>query len=325
MELVVTAPRLLSLPPATLQSSQALARFASWSTGQSLGQAGEVAVLAALGMRGASIGALIARGAGIDVGTDHWLVADPVSLVAGIDDVVVAARIEDADAAFAARAVGLLNAHFADDGAALVAPHPERWLLRMRDAPHSTFTATDLAVGGSAYAHRPQGADARRFERYANEVQMLLHDAPENDARARNGLPPLNGLWWWDGPASAQPSSPTVRIDAYAAPGADGDLARGIALASGGDALPLGLRLEFADHRAALALVALPTMTSADFAQWEAGWLAPAVAALADHRLTRLTLIAGGAAAHQWTATPPTLVRRIRARFAKSAFGVPPP
>jgi hypothetical protein len=324
MELVVTAPRLLSLPPAMLQSSQALTRLASWATRESLGQASEVAALDALGMRGASIGALIARGAGIDPGADHWLVADPVSLVAGIDDVVVAARVEDADAAFVARAVGLLNAHFADDGAALVAPRPERWLLRMHDAPHSTFTATDLAIGGSAYAHRPQGGDARRFERYANEVQMLLHDAPENDERARNGLPPLNGLWWWDGPPSAQPSSPMVRIDVYAATGADGDLARGAALASGGAAHPLGARLEFAGRRAALVLVALPAMTPADFAQYEAGWLAPAVDALAGHRLTRLTLIAGGAATHRWTAAPPTLVRRLRARFTKSRFGVPP-
>jgi hypothetical protein len=185
-----------------------------------------------------------------------------------------------------------------------------------------TLVPTDIALGGSLYAHRPQGADARRFERYANEIQMLLHDAPENDARERAGLPPCNGLWLWGGPAPARPA-PAARTEAYTAAGADGDLARGVALASGGGAHTLGDRLTLADPSAAIVLVALPSITEHSFAQFDAAWLAPAVAALAGNTITRLTLIADGIGAHQWTAQAPTLYRRLRARLAKQRFVVP--
>ncbi|MEO6749000.1 MAG: hypothetical protein ABI294_05340, partial [Casimicrobiaceae bacterium] len=242
MELVVIAPQLLSVPAAALNASASLARMAAWSRHAADAGACEEALLAALDLPRAAAGALFARAAGIDATRGCWLVADPVALVAGIDDVTVTARADMLDPAFVARALALLNAHFAVDSLQFTAPRAARWLAHVPDAPQLTLVSTDAALGRSMYAHRPQGPAARRFERYANEIQMLLHEAPENDARERAGLAPFNGLWLWGAAAAI---TPAARIDAYATAGAEGDLARGIALASGGRVHVLGDRLAF--------------------------------------------------------------------------------
>ena len=102
--------------------------------------------------------------------------------------------------------VARLDAHFAADGIAFVAAHRDRWYARMREPAQMTTRPTDAAIGGSLYANRPRGPDARRFERFANEMQMLLHAAPENAAREATGLAPCNGVWLWDVAAARNPS-----------------------------------------------------------------------------------------------------------------------
>ncbi|MCS6995418.1 MAG: hypothetical protein NZ533_00410 [Casimicrobiaceae bacterium] len=68
----------------------------------------------------------------------------------------------------------------------------------------------------------PRGPDARRLERWMNELQMLLHEHPINRARSADGLAPVNGVWLWgfDG-LPAEPSE-ALRLDFHAAL-ADGD------------------------------------------------------------------------------------------------------
>ncbi|HEY5364915.1 MAG TPA: hypothetical protein VIL19_00455, partial [Casimicrobiaceae bacterium] len=265
MELVVIAPQLLSVAAAALNACASLARIAAWSRHAADAGASEEALLAALDLPRAAAGALLARAAGIDAGSGGWLVADPVALVAGIDDVTVIARADMLDPAFVARALALLNAHFAADSLQFAAPRAARWLAHVADAPELTLKSTDAALGRSMYAQRPQGPDARRFERYANEIQMLLHEAPENDARERAGLAPFNGLWLWGAGAAI---TPAARVDAYATADAEGDLARGIALASGGRVHALGdrLALDANADAAAVVVVALPPTVSVSLA-----------------------------------------------------------
>ena len=330
MELVVVAPRLLALPAATLQTSSALARVAAWATRASAAAGIDAATLAAARIDGAAVATLVARASGgasaNTVADGGWLVADPVTLAAGRDDVVVTARVDDLDPLFIARILALLNRHFAADAMTFTAPHPDRWLVHLAARPDATFVAPDVALGGSLYAHRPQGRDARRFECHANEIQMLLHDAAENDARERAGLSPFNALWLWGGAAGAPFVQPLPRIDAHAPPGSAGDLARGAALASGGVAQGLGERLDLVDRSAEVMLVVLPPITADTFAQVDATWLAPAVDALAGHAITQLTLVADGAGvgAIRWTANAPSWLLRLRARVAAARFGVAP-
>lgn len=323
MELVVIAPRLLALPAASLAGSATLARLAAWSTHACVGGALDDALLALPGMRRATAGAIHARAAGVDCGDGAWFVADPVALVAGRDDVTVAARAEGLDAAFVARTLARLNAHFAQDGLRFVAPRVQRWLVHVAGDPDVEFVHTDVALGGSAYVHRPRGRDARRFERYANEIQMLLHDAPENALREEAEAAPFSGLWLWGAAGAGADAALATRVDATGTPGAEGDLVRGLALASGGRVRGTDGGFAIEDPDAAALLVALPAFTPQNFDALDAAWLAPAVDALAAHAVTQLTLLADGERTHRWIARAPSVAARLRARIAMRRFRVP--
>ncbi|MEO6928138.1 MAG: hypothetical protein ABI190_03150 [Casimicrobiaceae bacterium] len=326
MQIVLVAPQLLSLPAALLRGSASLARLCAWSDHSRCPASREEALLAELGMGDVGAGSLLARVQALPAEPGHWLVADPVTLVPGRDDVCVVARVEDLDAAFVVRAMAVLNAHFRVDGLQFNAPRPQRWLARVESPAQAAMVATEAALGGSAYVHRPQGSDARRFERYANEIQMLLHDAPENDMRERAGRAPFNGLWLW-GSAAATPAAttvvPPVRIDAYGPNNDGGDLARGAALYTGGHAKALGAHLDMADHGAPRAVFTLPAATPATFAMYDMAWFAPALSALARGTISHLTLIADGAGTHRWSAAAPAFLARLRTSFRSRPFGVP--
>jgi hypothetical protein len=330
VHLVIVAPRLCALPPATLRASPALARLAALATHRRDEAGIDAALVDTLGVAGARAAATMARGAGIDTRDAHWLVADPVTLVAGIDDVTLAGRVGDLDATAVAGIVARLDAHFAADGLAFVAAHRERWFVRMREPAQMTTRPTDTAIGASLYANRPRGPDARRFERFANEMQMLLHAAPENAGREAIGLAPCNGVWLWD-VAPAADSGDGARVAAFAAAGSAGDLARGMAMATGGEVRMLdvaAMRESLVAARVAGApaathiVIALAPPTPATFGDVDAGVLAPAVGALRAARVASLTLVADGDATHRWHATPPRAWQRVAAAWRRVPFVV---
>lgn len=323
------APRLCALHAATLRASPALARLAALATHRRDDAGIDAALVDILGVADARAAATMARGAGIDTHGAHWLVADPVTLVAGIDDVTLAAHVGDLDNDALAGIVARLDAHFAADGIAFVAAHRDRWYARMREPAQMTTRPTDAAIGGSLYANRPRGPDARRFERFANEMQMLLHAAPENAAREATGIAPCNGVWLWD-VAAADPVG-GARVTALTAAGSAGDLARGMAMATGGEvrtlgiaAVPeaLGTALGSPAPAATHIVIALAPVTPATFGDVDASVLAPAVGALRTARVASLTLVADGNATHRWHATPPRAWQRVAAAWRRVPFVV---
>ncbi len=327
--LVVLAPRLCALHATTLRASPALARLAALATHRRDDAGIDAALVDILGVADARVAATMARGAGIVTHGAHWLVADPVALVAGIDDVTLAAHVGDLDAGAVAGIVARLDAHFAADGIAFVAAHRDRWYARMREPAQMITRPTDAAIGGSLYANRPRGTDARRFERFANEMQMLLHAAPENAAREATGLAPCNGVWLWD-VAAAEPAA-GVRVAAFADAGSAGDLARGMAMATGGEVRTLGVAgvpealaaaLESRAPAATHIVIALPAVTPATFGDVDASVLTPAVSALRAARAASLTLVADGDATHRWHATPPRAWQRVAAAWRRVPFVV---
>jgi hypothetical protein len=132
-------------------------------------------------------------------GDAYWLRADPVHLRVMRDRIVLAdssvlelAR-DEADAL--ARTIG---EHFGAD----LNPqplHPHRWYLRYPEAPQLTTTPLSLAAGCDIDPLLPQGLDAMRFRAELNELQMLLHEHPVNQAREARGELPVNSLWLWGG------------------------------------------------------------------------------------------------------------------------------
>lgn len=147
-------------------------------------------------------------------GTDYWLRADPVHLQVMRDRIVLA----DSDAfeltqVEADALSATIAQHFGTD-LGPVPLHPKRWYMRLEHAPRLTTRAYSVAVGRDIDPLLPQGDDAMRFRAYLNELQMLLHDHPVNQAREARGELPVNALWLWGG--GRLPASPILDIPMYA-------------------------------------------------------------------------------------------------------------
>jgi len=132
-------------------------------------------------------------------GDAYWLRADPVHLRVMRDRIVLAdSSVLDLTRDEADALAGTISEHFGAD----LNPqplHPQRWYLRYPEAPQLATTPLSLAVGCDIDPLLPQGPDAMRFRTELNELQMLLHEHPVNQAREARGELPVNSLWLWGG------------------------------------------------------------------------------------------------------------------------------
>jgi hypothetical protein len=135
-------------------------------------------------------GALTLLAHGGDPGDALWARADPVHLQLMRDRVVFvpgAAFPISRDEAQALAAA--LNGHFAGR-LEVQALEPARWCARLAaDLDLPAFSPLEMAGRG---IDPGSGADA-----LLNEVQMVLHEHPVNEAREARGEPPLNSVWLW--------------------------------------------------------------------------------------------------------------------------------
>ena len=222
----------------------------------------------------------------------YWFCADPVHMFLLQDSFTVTdAVVDDLDAAQAQQLTGALNAHFADDGLRFFAPTPERWYLRLEQAPALHTTPLAQALGRNVQPLMPQGRDALSWHSRLNEMQMLLYAHAINDEREQRGRLPINSLWLWGGGGmptfSLQPRHVWSR-DAWV---------RGLALAHGGqaDLLPASASawLGLEPSRTGNLIVLDDTRQQATATEQgclEADWFAPLLQALRDGRLAQLTL-----------------------------------
>jgi hypothetical protein len=151
---------------------------------------------------------------GGEPGDAYWLRADPVHLRVMRDRIVLAdgesleLSRQESDALAAS-----IGGHFGADFNPLPL-HPQRWYLRLPQAPRLTTTPLSVAVGRDIEALLPQGPDAMGFRARLTELQMLLHEHPVNQAREARGELPVNSLWLWGG--GRLPVSPGIPLPVYA-------------------------------------------------------------------------------------------------------------
>jgi len=145
---------------------------------------------------GAGIAAL---GAAFDgLGEGHWLRADPVHLSLQREQLVLLPEVAvsaDEAAGFCAS----LNGHFAGQGMEFFAPHPQRWYVRLDEAPDIETVPLSQASGRNVRGLLPRGAAAMHWHRLFNEIQMLLFAHPANALREERGELPVNSVWLWGG------------------------------------------------------------------------------------------------------------------------------
>ena len=145
------------------------------------------------------------------VSGDWWIRADPVHLRADqsrlvlIDSTMLSITRAEADSL-----VAQFNAFFADNGWHLEAPHAERWYLRLPHNPHMRTYDLAEVLGRHIDGFLPSGAQGKRWHTILNEIQMLFHSNPVNQARQMRGTAPINSVWLWGGGCLPHPISSSV-------------------------------------------------------------------------------------------------------------------
>ena len=244
-------------------------------------------------------GALTLLAAGGDPGRDYWLRADPVHLRLLRDRMALIPSagfpIERAEAQALAAS---LNRHFAGE-LVVDAVQPDRWCLRTRAAAAFEAQPPIEIAGEDVDGHLPHGAGAARWSALLNEVQMLLHAHPVNEAREQRAVPAVNSIWLWGGG-----TLPRAAAAPWHSVSADDPVALGLARLAGARhrALPAGAGewLERApeDGRHLLVLDMLRGARALGdtgalalrLRSLEERWFAPLLAALAAGRVGMLTI-----------------------------------
>jgi hypothetical protein len=137
----------------------------------------------------------------------YWLRADPVHLHLDRNQIIlqtnVAPSLEEA-----VQLCAHLNQHFVGGGMQFFAPHPRRWYLRLDESPGLTTHSVYAAEGRNTRFYLPQETSGMKWHAAMNEVQMLLHGHPANEASEARGSLPINSVWLWGGGRAVMPGKP---------------------------------------------------------------------------------------------------------------------
>ena len=127
---------------------------------------------------------------------------DPVYIQVDQEEAVLIANEQlDLSEHEARQIIDDINRHFEQDGLIVHYVSPHQWLLQ----GELSFTTSTLlaAMQQNINAHQPKGQDERRWRQLINEIQMLLHGHPVNQARELRGDMTVNSLWLWGGAQGA--------------------------------------------------------------------------------------------------------------------------
>lgn len=159
---------------------------------------------------------------------DFWMRADPVHLRIEQNHIMLAdsqafqISIEEAE-----QIVQDLNHNLGNHDFSFFPLHPDRWYIRTPKAPEMFTHTLSHVTCKNINNFLPTGAESIVWHQLFNEIQMLLHEHPINQARESRGELPINSVWFWGGGNMPQlTQSPYTRV------WSEDDLPRALALAS---------------------------------------------------------------------------------------------
>lgn len=161
------------------------------------------------------------------LGSGYWLRADPAYMRLHRTQLVMQPAT-GISADEAAQFCVALNEHFAGQGMTFVAPHPQRWYVRLDQAADVRTVPLSQASGRDVRGLLPEGAEGARWQQLFNEMQMLLFAHPQNEVREARGELPVNSAWLW-GSGVAEIQEPC----SYGSVSSDEELAEMFAAAAG--------------------------------------------------------------------------------------------
>jgi hypothetical protein len=270
---------------AAAQPLPALKKLLSWALPATLLQTGAEGWLCqqfGVAQQHIPTAALAALGAGVNPGSDYWLHADPVYVHLLRDRIILTDEaFADLTADEIAAILDTLNQHFAGQGMEFIAAGKHCY-LRLQSPAEITTSFREEALNADIQQHLPTGPESRLWHQRLNEVQMLLHDHPVNQAREQRDALPVNSLW-----ISGGGVLPTVQASPFTGIWANDALAAGLAVASACPMFPAPDSADawLAQHPKGDALV---VPDAADDLEQE--WFVPLTQALKSGHLQSLTL-----------------------------------
>jgi hypothetical protein len=160
------------------------------------------------------IAATSALADGLKVGESYWLRADPVHLVLQRDCFSLAEPVPlMVNDEHAASMMATLNQHFNQDGSSFYIGKSGTWYLCCDKPVQIETTLASIAIDKNVHHFMPRGTDAPKFKALLNEVQMLLHKHPANEARENLGEVAVNSVWLSGCGAMPQTQSKSVNKD----------------------------------------------------------------------------------------------------------------
>ncbi len=286
-------PPLRFTAPVATPNIDALLNRAAVTT--NVGAALEDALMAAFDNKD-GIASITAR---VDMPNDAstWLRADPVHLAVSRDNIqlydshVLTPTLDEM-----AQITTTLNGHFAEDGLQFIFPDAARGYLRIAADDMPETTPLWKMSGANVFEHLPRQVNSRtNWRRMTNEIQMLLHDHPVNTAREEKQQYPINGLWLWGGGEVNAPA-----LTSYNHLFGRLALARGLANLHNMPCAPLPDKFVIPTIDKTLIVLHAPTREIRAMSpfNWQiavndidTNWIAPAVAAFDDKKLSALTII----------------------------------
>ena len=237
----------------------------------------------------------------VSAGKNYWLRADPVHLRIEQNHILLAdSQMFKISVKESNQLADIVNQHFAKDELIFLPLSPDRWYARIEKAPNIQLHTLSQIAGTNINNFLPSGEDKAIWHSRFNEIQMLLHEHPINQARQDRGELAINSLWFWGG--GSMPQSAT---SAYTQIWSNDMLPRALALLSGTQHTNLPANAEIWQETAKDGnhLIVLDTLWRKtqynnvygwreDLKAFEQNWFAPLYNALKKGQITQLTLTA---------------------------------
>ncbi|MGV6817834.1 MAG: hypothetical protein ACWA44_11270 [Thiotrichales bacterium] len=229
-----------------------------------------------------------------------YLHADLVFLRADIGNAVLYGREQlDLSREELLELTRLIDTHLRDEGMRFLLDKAGNNFLWLSEELNVSTTPVSAACGKSIYELLPQGPDRSRLHQLINELQMLLHMAPVNQAREAAGKLPANGVWFWEQAVRRAGSEPSDLRSLVSPQGYPVTLAQYYGIAH--YQLPENLEALLSEQKDEHVILVLPHLQAAsaydDFFHWHEQlgllckqWLEPAQTLLDTRKIQAFTL-----------------------------------
>jgi len=159
---------------------------------------------------------------------DYWIRADPVHLRIEQNHIMLAdSQIFQISKEEAGQITRDLNINLGNQDFSFLPLRPDRWYIqKSRALEVQTYTLSQVTCM-NINNFLPTGNESITWHRIFNEIQMLLHEHPINQARESRGELAINSVWFWGGG-----NMPQSIHSPYSHVWSDDDLPRALSLAS---------------------------------------------------------------------------------------------